>query len=123
MNPGEACISCHQRSGGEAPSYVLAGTVYDTGHEPDLCLSSTASTATTVEITDAANHVFTTAVGSNGNFSFSSRRLTGFTLPYRARIIRNGSSRAMATAQTSGDCNSCHTAAGTEMAPGRMVAP
>ena len=31
--------------------------------------------------------------------------------------------RAMVAAQTSGDCNSCHTLAGTNGAPGRIMLP
>ena len=35
MNPGRACITCHSTMNG--PSLTIAGTVYPTAHEPDLC--------------------------------------------------------------------------------------
>src|SRR5205814_8531152 len=35
--PGGACISCHAMSGGEAPAFKIAGTVYSTVREPDDC--------------------------------------------------------------------------------------
>jgi hypothetical protein len=125
MNPGEACISCHQRTGGEAPTYLIAGTVYTTGHEPDLCAGFTPTSAApvTVEITDSAGHVFSTAVGASGNFALSANRMPGFTLPYFARIIQGTHVRQMGGSQTNGDCNSCHTVTGTMLAPGRIALP
>src|SRR6185369_17553767 len=35
MNPGRACLACHAANHG--PAFTIAGTVYPTGHEPDLC--------------------------------------------------------------------------------------
>src|SRR5213078_3485301 len=35
MNPGRACIACHSTDDG--PTLAIAGTVYATAHEPDLC--------------------------------------------------------------------------------------
>jgi hypothetical protein len=46
-----------------------------------------------------------------------------FPVPYTARVKANGKVNAMAAAQTNGDCNSCHTAAGAEGAPGRVLFP
>ena len=38
MQPGVyACINCHKSSGGEAPQFKIAGTLYPTAHEPDQC--------------------------------------------------------------------------------------
>jgi hypothetical protein len=44
-------------------------------------------------------------------------------------VVSGDKERAMTATQTSGDCNSCHTVAGTntvagaDPAPGRIVAP
>jgi hypothetical protein len=43
--------------------------------------------------------------------------------PFHAKVTYMGRERAMATAQTSGDCNSCHTQNGTMSAPGRILLP
>ena len=32
MEPGMACISRHASSGGEAPAFTIAGTIYPTAH-------------------------------------------------------------------------------------------
>ena len=114
MNPGEACINCHSQ--GEGPRFTIAGTVYPTGHEPDRCYGTSAAQ---VIITDAAGITLTLTPNSAGNFS--SRML--LTPPYNAKVVANGLTRTMAAAQTSGDCNSCHTQNGANGAPGRITLP
>lgn len=120
MNPGQACIACHQTDP-EAPFFSIAGTVYRTGHEPDNCYGGAATGAGTpvVEITDSAGQVIMLNVLGSGNFG-TQRRITP---PYRARVLLNGNAIAMATPQTNGDCNLCHTQSGTMGAPGRIILP
>jgi hypothetical protein len=72
-----------------------------------------------VEITDVTGQVLLLNVLTSGNFS-TQRNLTP---PYRARALFNGMERVMSTPQTSGDCNLCHTQAGTMDAPGRIIFP
>jgi hypothetical protein len=119
MNPGEACISCHKTTGGEAPSFSLAGTVYPTGHEPDLCRSSAGTSGATIVIVGADGQSLTLTPNSWGNFSTTSSVKT----PYQAKVVFQGRERAMLSAQTSGDCNSCHTQNGANGAPGRITTP
>jgi hypothetical protein len=114
MNPGEACISCHASSG-EAPMFGVAGTVYPTAHEPDLCYGES---GISVVVTDANGNVVTMTTNGSGNFSHGS-----IATPYTAKVVANGKERAMASPQTSGDCNSCHTENGANGAPGRIIAP
>ncbi len=114
MNPGQACISCHSQ--GEGPRFSLAGTVYPTGHEPDQCYGTSAAQ---VIITDAAGKTLTLTPNSAGNFSSNAL----LSLPYNAKVVANGLTRAMSAAQTSGDCNSCHTQNGANGAPGRITLP
>ncbi len=116
MAPGEACIACHKTSR-EAPKFTIAGTVYATGHEPNDCNGT--NTSPTVVITDANGASLTLPVNSAGNFY----SLTALAFPIKAEVHANGKVRAMAAAQPTGDCNSCHTEAGTNMAPGRIVLP
>lgn len=118
MHPGVACIDCHDSDRG--PSYVAAGTVYPTAHEPDDCNGSNDASLQVV-ITDKNGKTYTQTVNSVGNFYFSSR--TTIATPYTAKIVSGSKSRAMQTAQTDGDCNKCHTEKGTEKAPGRLMAP
>lgn len=116
MHPGGTCVACHASSA-DAPHYLVAGTVFPTAHEPTDCEG--VSSGVTVEITDAAGGVHTLAVNPAGNFFAQAT----WTLPYRARVLANGRSRAMSAAQNNGDCNLCHTEAGANGAPGRIMAP
>lgn len=119
MNPGRACISCHASSGGEAPTFQIAGTVYPTGHEPDLCNGANGTNGAKVVIVDAANRTLTLTPNASGNFSYTGP----LTTPYTAKVTYQGRERIMPAAQTSGDCNSCHTQNGTNGAPGRITLP
>ncbi len=122
MNPGRACLDCHGGGGGEAPAFQLGGTVYPTGHEPDLCYGGSSSGQATVVITDAAGLVVNLTTTSDGNFYYSARS-AALQLPYTARVMFQGRVRAMAAAQQDGNCNSCHTQDGANGAPGRIVLP
>jgi hypothetical protein len=119
MNPGTACIACHARSGGEAPGFSIAGTVYPTAHEPDLCYGAASSSGAQVVITGADGRTLTLAPNVAGNF-YSGMAVA---LPFRAKVVTAAGERAMVAAQTSGDCNSCHTQAGANAAPGRIMLP
>jgi hypothetical protein len=122
MRPGGACISCHAMSGGEAPAFLVAGTVYPTAREPNDCNGINGSTSgTTVVIVDANSRSTTLQVNAVGNFYLQAT--TAVALPFRAKVVRAGVERVMSTPQMSGDCNSCHTQDGANGAPGRIVAP
>jgi hypothetical protein len=124
MEPGRACIDCHSME--NAPTFAVAGTVYPTAHEPNDC---NGKAAVQVILTDAKGQVFTLTANTAGNFACGSRARSGFqacagfTPPYNAKVVSNGVVRHMVGAQTSGDCNSCHTETGTMSAPGRIMAP
>lgn len=117
MNPGQACIACH--STGEGPAFRIAGTVYGTLNAADNCGGE--SSGVQVEIKDADGGVLLLTANSAGNFFYESR--TPLALPYTAKLIFSGGERAMGGAQTDGDCNACHTAAGLNGAPGRVAVP
>ena len=116
MHPGDACISCH--SAGDGPGFSLAGTLYPTAHEPADCNGSSAAGATIV-VTDANGTAHTLTPNAAGNFYLS----TAIKQPYSAKLVYQGRTRVMATKQTDGDCNSCHTESGTNGAPGRLMLP
>lgn len=124
MNPGQACISCHKSEGVnpfEAPT-LLGGTVYTSAHEVDNCNAvSTDVSGATVVITGADGKVFNLPVNSAGNFY----TLQKIAFPYSAKVVKAGKERPMATKQSNGDCNSCHTqdGAGDPKAPGRIILP
>jgi hypothetical protein len=121
MEPGQACISCHGRSGGEAPSYVIAGTLYPTGHEPDNCNGANGTTSgAKVVVTDNSGKSVTLTPNSVGNFYSS----TSLTAPFKAKVVNSaGVERVMASTTSTGDCNSCHTQSGSNGAPGRITLP
>ncbi len=123
MNPGMACLTCHRPKnldeGREDAPEGIAGTVFPTAHEPDLCNGLPAGA--TVVITGRDGAQFRLPVNASGNFFMYSSPL--LLKPYRARVEHQGRVRHMGAAQTSGDCNSCHTQAGSNGAPGRILAP
>jgi hypothetical protein len=126
MAPGRACINCHsgQIAAGntDAPDFEVGGTVYKTKHEPNGCNGDDATTGTDtgtkVLIIDATGAMRAFNVNSAGNFFGGS----DIQMPYRAMIVRGNSIREMHGAQTTGDCNSCHTEFGNG-APGRVMEP
>jgi cytochrome c553 len=118
MNPGRACVACH-RNQEEAPLFTIAGTLYPTGHEPDLCNGVNGTTGARVVIVDAANRTVTLTPNAAGNFTYSG----SVTAPYSAKVTYQGRERIMPVRQTNGDCNSCHTQNGTSGAPGRITLP
>ena len=117
MNPGRACITCHSTMNG--PSLTIAGTVYPSAHEPDLCNGANGTNGARVVITGADGATLTLTPGTSGNFN--SR--TAVKTPFKAKVTYMGRERAMAASQTSGDCNSCHTQTGANSAPGRILLP
>ena len=117
MRPGEACINCHSRD--EGPVFSIAGTVYPTAHEPNDCNGADPSAAARVVITDKNGQEFTVQVNAAGNFSLRAN----IAFPFRAKVVAGGKERAMLTAQSSGDCNACHTQNGANNAPGRIMLP
>jgi hypothetical protein len=122
MNPGRACITCHQQHKQDETIVRVGGTVYPTLREPDLCYGIDGpATGAQVIITDAAGRVFTLPVGATGNFSLQGE--ASIQMPFRAKVIRNGVERQMNTPQSTGDCNSCHTETGVNGAPGRILLP
>ena len=116
MAPGTACVACHLAIG--KPLY-LAGTVYPTYHEPDLCLGVT---DVQVEIVDSMGATHTLPVNSSGNF-LDQDIFSLWPSPWTVAVTRGAARRAMVGTVTNGDCNSCHTAAGANAAPGRILAP
>lgn len=127
MRPGEACIACH-RLNVDAPTFAIAGTVYPTGHEPDLC-DGTAAAGATVTVTDKNKVSHSTTVNSAGNFYIDAGAFSGWpAFPITATVTFNGKTRSMGTAVPSGDCNACHTQDGTSVGgiaapPGRVALP
>ena len=117
MRPGEACITCHASSDG--PTFSIAGTVYPSGHEPNDCNGAPATAGAVIVITDAQNKEYRLNANAVGNFSME----LPITPPYRAKLLAAGKERIMATQQTVGDCNSCHTQTGANGAPGRITLP
>ena len=115
MHPGSACIECH--SAGEGPRFTLAGTVMAATNDDTDCNGAQGAT---VEITGADGTVTKLTTNAAGNFYIDKATLS---TPYTAKIIQGTKTRAMSAAQTNGDCNTCHTAAGANGAPGRILLP
>lgn len=116
MNPGKACIDCHDKMNG--PFLSIGGTLYPTGHEPDLCNGGVSGAL--VVITDAHGKTYNIAPRTtSGNF-YSTAQIA---MPFTAKVTYQGRTRSMNTPQMSGDCNTCHTQDGLNGAPGRILLP
>lgn len=133
MNPGLACRSCHlgenfmgQNPSGKAEAkkaFFFMGTVFDLPRGEDLCAPKAVPSDAVVEILDTNDVVqLTLSVNAAGNFHSTSTMAT-VPVPYKARVKANGKVNTMAGAQSNGDCNTCHTAAGLNGAPGRVYFP
>jgi hypothetical protein len=124
MTPGKACKSCHVLFGqASGKTFDVGGTVYPTAHEPDNCNGTNVQSATVV-ITDAMNAEHVLTVNAVGNFYHEDLfGVAAFPPPLKTKVVYNGKERKMLTALTTGDCNSCHTEAGTQNAPGRILLP
>lgn len=123
MHPGRACLACHQAEG-EGPRRGFLGTVVQAVDDSNDCRGVG---DVRVDILDDGDGsvLATTTTNNAGNFIIESSTLCTQTScpPYRVRLTLDGRTRDMLTPQTSGDCNTCHSAAGTDGAPGRIVAP
>ncbi len=122
MEPGHACRSCHVILGqAGSKDFDISGTVYPTAHEPDDC---NGLGGMTVVITDVNKTDHVLQVNSVGNFyNDDALGFLKIPTPYTAKVVNGSKVRAMITAQTVGDCNSCHTEQGAQAAPGRIMAP
>jgi hypothetical protein len=123
MHPGRGCIACHQAGAGffnaeHGPAFKVAGTVFPTAHEPDEC-NGASSSGVSVVIKGANNQMLTLTPNAVGNFF----TLDNIQPPYTAEVHYQGRVRAMATPQSTGDCNTCHTETGANGAPGRIMLP
>ena len=133
MHPGEACNFCHSATRG--PNLTFAGTVYGGGaHDVDDCDGTNQPAPLTVVITDKNGQTATLEVNDAGNFYLEAPRRKGggggggdagviFRAPFHAKVVSGAKQHAMVGSVTSGDCNSCHTMAGKNGAPGRILAP
>lgn len=117
MRPGHPCIGCHVLAAG-SPRFAVAGTIYPTIHEPDDCFGAGGAT---VQITDSSGKTLDLPVRAGGNFFVFD--VEPLVMPIRARVLFEGRVSEMAKAQSSGDCNACHTETGKNGAPGRISLP
>ena len=119
MNPGQACIACHSRMRG--PFYTFAGTVYASAHEPNNCYGASGASPerVIVEIRGANGMTLRLTPNSVGNFASRSTVM----LPYTVRVLVGDRERRMNTPQMDGDCNTCHSQAGENDSPGRIILP
>ena len=116
MHPGLSCIVCHSR--GEGPRYQVAGTVYAALDQRDDYYGVA---DVVVQVTDAKGKVAKYATNKAGNFY--SGHFSSLKAPFAVKVLGKKGERAMGSPAPSGDCASCHTAAGAEGAPGRVIAP
>jgi hypothetical protein len=117
MYPGTSCNTCHAQRG--IFTFAIAGTVYTASHQSDNCFGIA---GVSVVITDANDASITLVSDVSGNFLVEPAE-ANVAVPYTASVVTDGGVAAMLESQTNGDCNSCHTQAGTNGAPGRIVTP
>lgn len=101
MLPGSDCLSCH--TGGDAPRFTAAGTVFAGGD------SNAGVAGATVTITPSSGAVVTLTTNSVGNF-YTSRSLAP---PLDISVSSGGNTNTMSGGAPSGACGSCHRPAGS----------
>lgn len=118
MHPGGTCLDCHNTQDG--PTLTIAGTVFPTMTELDDCNGTNAGSTLSVVVTGSDGNVVSIPVNEVGNFYTKVR----VAFPFHAKVVSsNGKQLTMTDAQSSGDCNACHTSVGASGAPGRILAP
>lgn len=118
MNPGQDCIACHAQ--GEGPKFQIAGTVMGASNDDDNC---DGLSGVEVQIIGSDGNVLKLTTNAAGNF-YSDLHDTPVAMPFTAKVIGPGGKEStMTTPQTTGACNSCHTAQGASGAPGRISVP
>jgi hypothetical protein len=117
MQPGVACSSCH---GSREDALAVGGTVMGALHDEDLCYGIS---GVQVAITGSDGLVRNFTSNSTGNIAAELEHGGRIATPYTVVMHYEGRDRAMVSAQSNISCNACHTMAGTEGAPGRVVAP
>jgi hypothetical protein len=119
MTPGRACMACHATTPA-TPQYTIAGTIYSGLHDPDDCNGADGLGIAVAILDDNGTELGPRLqVNRVGNF-FAERIMPA---RYRVEVIAGRGRSVMQTPVTNGDCNSCHTAAGTLGARGRMLKP
>ena len=114
MQPGEACVACHAKPGGEAPRLAFGGTVYPSAHEPSQCNGADGSNGAkgaSVVVIDAEREVVLCQRQRRGELLRQAR--VNVVPPLKAKVVWMGRGRVMIGAVPSGDCNACHTQTGT----------
>jgi hypothetical protein len=101
-NMGKDCMNCHKPGGGEAPTWKVAGTVYNpTG--------TTTNSNSTIKLFTGPNGTgtlkYTLSVDTKGNFYSDNADFTGGLYPV---ATGNTSTNYMSSPITNGACNSCH---------------
>lgn len=119
MEPGGNCIQCH--SDYDGPHFTFAGTVMSASHDDTNCAGIS---DVIVRIKGADGKALELTTNGNGNF-YSDVNVSSIAFPYTAEVSRGGKTVSMLTSRTQAEtnCASCHTAAGANGAPGRIVAP
>ncbi len=102
-NMGMNCMSCHKPSGGEAPAWQVAGTVYDQ-------VLLTPYPNATVNLYTGPNGSgtlkYTIKVDARGNFYTSGN--IDFTGGLYPSVTGSTTTNFMSSSITTGACNSCH---------------
>ena len=117
MHPGMNCIACHAK--GEGPKLGVAGTVFKNIDEKDDFFGVE---GVTVHIVDSKGKSVDLVTNKAGNFMVSARKVD-LVPPFSVKVLKGKAEREMMSPAPSGNCASCHTAAGAGGAPGRVMAP
>jgi hypothetical protein len=125
-NQGRSCLECHGPGEREADEELIrtGGTVFETINAADRTAGALGYTVRLRYADDATLTLQRRSRNRMPGNVYSSAAVTG---AFTAEVIDDLSSAVVNTSaalshpQTSGDCNRCHTAAGTDSAPGRIV--
>jgi hypothetical protein len=124
MSPGTPCMSSGCHAAGSPTAFTLSGTVYTKSglHDDDNCNGADGTKAVAVvilNVNDVSEEIAPRIpVNAWGNFFVQQALPPSF----RVKVLHAGSELLMMSPVTDGNCNACHTAAGTMNAAGRIAA-
>lgn len=119
MHPGKDCVGCHADQG-EGPTFAVAGTVFGDLHQSADCYGVEGAK---VVLTGSDGKEITLTTNVAGNFYLDKADAAALKLPYTAKVVVGGKENKMISPQSAGSCNTCHSKAGANGAPGRIGTP
>lgn len=118
MHPGRDCMGCHSDEP-NAPSFIVAGTVYADQFAQDECAGVSGAT---VVVEDGDGQVVELETNRAGNF-FLKEASADLAMPLKVKVVYEDREAVMQEEFFGGNCHDCHSGADAVRAPPRVLIP